>query len=64
MIRNIRQRQKDAALIVASHRLSAVLNTDLVYFLNISGELVIDRSEELLKKNKEFFNLFAGQRKR
>jgi len=61
ILRNIKKTQKDATLIVVSHRLSTVLSADTVYFLNSFNSLIIGKPEDLLKTNKEFSNLFAGQ---
>jgi ABC-type multidrug transport system fused ATPase/permease subunit len=61
IMKNIKKTQRDVTLIVISHRLSAVLNADLAYFLNRSNGLCIGRGEELLQKNEEFSALFVGQ---
>ncbi|MBL7131044.1 MAG: ABC transporter ATP-binding protein [Candidatus Omnitrophica bacterium] len=63
IIRNIKENFKHITLIVVSHRLSTVLNADLVYFLNRPDRLIIGKAEELLRKDEEFSVLFAGQRK-
>jgi len=59
---NIKKAQRDVTLIVVSHRLSTILNADLVYFLNSSAGLCIGSGEELLEKDKEFSALFSGQK--
>ncbi|MFH1478493.1 MAG: ABC transporter ATP-binding protein [Candidatus Omnitrophota bacterium] len=61
IIENIRGYAKDITLISVSHRLSTVKRSELVYFLNSSGEMVIGNVEELLGNNKEFQDLFRDQ---
>ncbi|MCJ7580791.1 MAG: ABC transporter ATP-binding protein/permease [Candidatus Aminicenantes bacterium] len=55
------QSSADVAWIVVSHRLSTVKNADLVYFLSRSDTMILDSPANLLEKNREFAELFAGQ---
>lgn len=48
-------------VITVSHRLSTITASDLVYFLKKPDELIIDKPQVLLEKDREFFNLFAAQ---
>jgi ATP-binding cassette subfamily B protein len=59
IIKNIRQAQKGATLIVVSHRLSTILKADLVYFFNQKGDMIIDTPQNLMAKNAELVNLFS-----
>ena len=61
VLASIKKAQRNSTLIVTSHRLSTVLSADLIYFVDSSGELRIGRGEEMLKVDRRFSALFAGQ---
>ncbi len=48
-------------VILVSHRLSSVMACDRVYFLKCPDKMVIDKPQQILKNDREFYNLFAGQ---
>jgi len=61
ILANIKERQKELTLIVVSHRLSTIMNTGLVYYLESSDRIVVDTAKNLLENNQNFANLFVGQ---
>jgi ATP-binding cassette subfamily B protein len=61
IINSIREIADISLVIIVSHRLSAVLACDEVYFINGPEKIVVDRPGELLKKDKAFYDLFSGQ---
>ena len=52
---------KQALIITVSHRLSTVMQADLVYYLEKPDNIIIDTPLNLLEKNPGFANLFAAQ---
>ena len=61
IIDNIKQAFKDSTLIIVSHRLSAVKNMDLVYFLEGPAKMDIGTHTEFIKTNFKYRELFASQ---
>ena len=59
IMRNIRDSFKEATLISVSHRLSTVMGAEQAYFLNREGKIIVDIPSNLIKKNKEFSDLFS-----
>ena len=54
---------KQALIITVSHRLSTVMQADLVYYLEKPDNIIIDTPLSLLEKNTGFANLFSSQSK-
>ncbi len=63
ILSNIKEMQRDSTSIIVSHRLSTIINTDLVYYLQRNDMVIIDTAKNLLKNNQNFANLFVGQSK-
>ena len=61
ILSNIREYLEGATLITVSHRLSTVMEADFVYFLKGPGEMITGLCEELLQKDKDFYDLFKAQ---
>ena len=61
ILSNIREYFKGATLITVSHRLSTVMEADFVCFLKGPGEMITGLCEELLQKDKDFYDLFKAQ---
>jgi len=61
ILRNIKSIQKDMLLIVISHRLSTLMVSDLVYFLNSPNSMIIGEPKHLIETNEALSNLFASQ---
>jgi len=61
ILANIKENFKEMTLITVSHRLSTVMNSDIVYFLKGPGEMVAGRYEELIVRDKDFYDLFKAQ---
>jgi ATP-binding cassette, subfamily B, bacterial len=55
---NIKKYYADTTLIVISHRISEVLNVDLIYFFQSPGKMIIGKPKEILNKNRELVTLF------
>lgn len=51
IIKNIKESQKEMTIIVVSHRLSTVRK----------AEMAISTAEELLERDREFYNIFSTQ---
>ena len=58
---NIKSELKEVTLVTVSHRLSTAANADLVYFLKGQARIVSGTCDELLQKDKEFYDLFKAQ---
>ncbi|MFH1479155.1 MAG: ABC transporter ATP-binding protein [Candidatus Omnitrophota bacterium] len=61
IVNNIKNYFKDSTIILVSHRLSAVKNMDIVYFLEGQGKMSIGKHHELVKDNLNYRKLFASQ---
>jgi len=61
IIDNIRENLRSSTLIVVSHRLSAVKNMDLIYFLEAPDKIEIGSHQELSISNTRYKELFASQ---
>jgi ABC-type multidrug transport system fused ATPase/permease subunit len=57
----IKQIPEILTVIIVSHRLSAVMKADLTYFLKRPDAIIINKSQQLLEEDEEFYNLFAAQ---
>lgn len=61
ILSSIKQELKETTLITVSHRLSTATRADLVYFLKRPDQIIIGPFDELLQKDKEFYDLFKAQ---
>ena len=61
ILSNIKRELKETTLVTVSHRLSTALNADLVYFLKRQDRIISGTCDELLQKDKEFYDLFKAQ---
>ncbi|MDD5129955.1 MAG: ABC transporter ATP-binding protein [Candidatus Omnitrophica bacterium] len=61
IIKNIRQAYSKTTFIIVSHRLSAIHAADLVYFIKNPYSIVIAKSEQIMRNEKELYDLFAPQ---
>jgi len=61
ILSNIRRDLKGTTVIMVSHRLSTVMNADMVYFLKSRSEIAIASGESLLQNDKDFYDLFKEQ---
>ena len=62
IIKNIKGIKEILTTIIVSHRLSTIKDVDLVYFLTRQNGVIVDRFQNLIMGNKEFRDLFSGQR--
>lgn len=61
IIDNLKEKFKDSALIIVSHRLSSAKNMDLVYFLESNHHIEAGTHQRLLERNPKYKELFASQ---
>ncbi len=52
-----------SSVILVSHRLSAVMHADRVYFLSSADKVISGEAGRLLRENKSFYDLFSAQAK-
>jgi len=60
IISNIKNNYPDLTLIIVSHRLSTVMNAELVYYFSRPNEMIMDKPKDLFKGNREFAHLFSA----
>ena len=63
IVSNIKDYCKGSTLITVSHRLSTVMNADLVYYFFGPSRMIVDKAQNLLEYHKDFAHLFIGQDK-
>jgi ATP-binding cassette subfamily B protein len=59
IIQNIRDSFKDSTIIIVSHRISAIAQTDSIYYLQACDRIVIGSNEKLLREIPGYSALFA-----
>lgn len=63
IVYNIKNNYRNLTFITVSHRLSTVMNADLVYYFHSPSQIVVNKAENLFEYNKDFAHLFIGQDK-
>lgn len=61
IIANIRKISDLRTVIIVTHRLSAVMACDRVYFLKKPDTMVVEKPGTLIHNDKEFYDLFSAQ---
>lgn len=61
IISRIKKSREACTIIIVSHRLSTIMTTDKVLFLDKPDQVLVAGAKELLRNNKAFYDLFAAQ---
>jgi len=61
ILASLKKFKSDMIMIVVSHRLSAVMHAEKVFYLKSEDRMIIDTPQSLLRNDQDFIRLFAGQ---